>query len=152
LSKHPRQQALEFGIQCARFERRLTVREQTTMSDEVALRIEGAVTHPLELGFAELAAYPPEAQVRDVSRFQPPRRGDGVLLDAILERAVVRPDANYVTLHADRDDFHVSVPLAALRSQGIVVYRVGQDRLAPKDGGPVRLIIKDPSACHTGEL
>ena len=48
-------------------------------------------------------------------------------LDAILERAGVRPEANYLTLHADRDDFHVSVPLEPVREQGIVVYRLGDE-------------------------
>ena len=37
----------------------------------------------------------------------------------------MRPDANYMTLHADRDDFHVCVPLDAIKGQGIVVYKVG---------------------------
>jgi DMSO/TMAO reductase YedYZ molybdopterin-dependent catalytic subunit len=75
-----------------------------------------------------------------------------VALDAILSRAGVRPNSNYLTLHADRDDFHVSVPLDAIRGQGIVVYRDGSKGLAPQDGGPIRLLIRDPSSCHTGEL
>ena len=57
-----------------------------------------------------------------------------------------------LTLHADRDDFHVSVSLAALRGQGIVVYRLGPDPLAVHHGGPVRLLIRDPSPCHADEL
>jgi DMSO/TMAO reductase YedYZ molybdopterin-dependent catalytic subunit len=57
-----------------------------------------------------------------------------------------------VTLHADRDDFHVSVRLEALEGQGIVVYKVGADPLGAEHGGPIRLIIRDPAACHTGEL
>ena len=62
------------------------------------------------------------------------------------------PSANYLTLHADRDDFHVSVPLEPLRGQGIVVYRLGPDRLGVEHGGPIRFLIRDPSACHTDEL
>ena len=73
-------------------------------------------------------------------------------LEAILDRAGVRPEANYVTLHADRDDFHVSVPLGPVREQGIVVYRLGEGRLGIEQGGPIRFLIRDPSACHTGEL
>jgi DMSO/TMAO reductase YedYZ molybdopterin-dependent catalytic subunit len=75
-----------------------------------------------------------------------------VALYAILERAGVRPTSNYLTLHADRDDFHVSVPLDAIRNQGIVVYRQGRERLGLEQGGPIRLLIQDPSSCHTGEL
>ena len=121
------------------------------MSD-VLLKIDGAVEHPLGLTFADLAGFPETAQFADVSRLHASRRGDGVLLDAILDRAIVRPAANYVTLHADRDDFHVSVPLDVLRGQGIVVYRLGPDPLGPEHGGPIRLLIRDPSACHTGDL
>ncbi len=62
------------------------------------------------------------------------------------------PEANYLTLHADRDDFHVSIPLQAVRGEGIVVYRLGEGPLGPKQGGPIRFLIRDPSACHTGEL
>jgi len=121
------------------------------MSD-VVLTIEGAVERPLRLTFSDLQALPDRDQVRDVSQFHPNRRGDGVALDAILDRAGVSRAANYVTLHADRDDFHVSVPLDAVRGQGIVVYRLGPDRLGVENGGPIRLIIRDPSVCHTGEL
>jgi DMSO/TMAO reductase YedYZ molybdopterin-dependent catalytic subunit len=122
------------------------------MSKEVALVIDGLVDRPLRLTFEDLDALPDAGRVTDVSRFHAKRRGDGVTLEAILERAGARPEANYATLHADRDDFHVSVPLEPLREQGIVVYRLGDSRLAIEDGGPIRFLIRDPSACHTGEL
>ncbi|MFI5458017.1 MAG: molybdopterin-dependent oxidoreductase [Isosphaerales bacterium] len=118
----------------------------------VVLTIEGKVERVLRLTFVDLEALPEPAQIRDVSRFHPTRRGDGVALDVILDQAGVARAANYVTLHADRDNFHVSVPLDAIRGQGIVVYRLGPDRLGLEDGGPIRLLIRDPSACHTGEL
>ena len=118
----------------------------------VLLKIDGAVEHPLSLGFADLAAFPDAAQFADVSRLHASRRGDGVTLDAILERAAVRPDAKYMILHADRDDFHVCVPLEALKGQGIVVYKLGPGALGVDQGGPIRLIIRDPSACNTGDL
>ncbi len=122
------------------------------MNRTVILTIDGAVQRPLDLSFADLEAFPEPDQIHDVSRFHPTRKGDGVALDAILDRVGIEPTANYVTLHADRDDFHVSVSLAALRGQGIVVYRLGPDRLAVQHGGPVRLLIRDPSQCHAGEL
>jgi DMSO/TMAO reductase YedYZ molybdopterin-dependent catalytic subunit len=121
------------------------------MSD-VLLKIDGAVEHPLALEFADLAAFPDATQFADVSRLHASRRGDGVTLDAILERAAVRPAAKYLILHADRDDFHVCVPLDAIKGQGIVVYKLGPGALGVEQGGPVRLIIRDPSACHTGDL
>jgi DMSO/TMAO reductase YedYZ molybdopterin-dependent catalytic subunit len=122
------------------------------MSEDVALVIDGLVERPLRLTFDDLDALPEPARVADVSRFHPKRRGDGVTLEAILERAGARPEANYATLHADRDDFHVSVPLEPLREQGIVVYRLGEGRLEIEDGGPIRFIVRDPSVCQTGEL
>ena len=122
------------------------------MENSVKLKIEGLVEMPLDLGFEDLAALPEAFQVGDVSRFHPKRTGDGVALEALLERAKLRPEANYLTLHADRDDFHVSIPLTAVRGEAIVVYRLGPDRLGPENGGPFRLLIKDPSACHTSEL
>jgi DMSO/TMAO reductase YedYZ molybdopterin-dependent catalytic subunit len=121
------------------------------MSD-VVLKIDGAVEHPLALGFADFATFPDAAQFADVSRLHASRRGDGVTLDAIFDRAGVRPAARYVILHADRDDFHVCVPLEAIKGQGIVVYKLGSGALGVEQGGPIRLIICDPSACHTGDL
>lgn len=116
------------------------------------LIVDGAVESPATLSFEELRAFPEECQVIDVTRFQTKRPGDGVTLESILERVRPRPDANYLTLHADRDDFHVSVPLQAVRAEGIVVYRNGEGRLAIENGGPIRFLIRDPSACQTSEL
>jgi DMSO/TMAO reductase YedYZ molybdopterin-dependent catalytic subunit len=122
------------------------------MSDEIILTITGKVERPLRLTFTDLANLPETAQVHDVSRFHPTRKGDGANFDALLDRAGVLPAANYLTLHADRDDFHVSVPLEPLRGHGIVVYRLGPAPLGLEHGGPIRFLIRDPAACHTDQL
>jgi len=122
------------------------------MPDSFALVVDGEVEQPLQLTFTDLQAFPAHQQVLDVSRFHAGRPGDGVVLEALLERARPRPAASYLTLHADRDDFHASVPLAEVRGEGIVVYRHGGSPLAHERGGPVRFIVRDPSACHTSEL
>jgi DMSO/TMAO reductase YedYZ molybdopterin-dependent catalytic subunit len=122
------------------------------MKNDVLLSVGGAVERPLGITFADLEALPEPAQIHDVSRFHPTRKGDGVSLDVILDQAGVHPSANYVTLHADQDDFHVCVPLELLRGQGIVVYRLGPARLSVEHGGPIRLLIRDASLCHTGQL
>jgi DMSO/TMAO reductase YedYZ molybdopterin-dependent catalytic subunit len=122
------------------------------MNDPVLLKVEGLVERPLDLRFEDLEGLPAESQVPDVSRFQPARRGDGVTLEALLERARPRAEANYLTLHADHDDFHVSIPLQAVRGEAIVVYKFGGRRLGPEHGGPIRFLIRDPAACHTDEL
>lgn len=121
-------------------------------ADPVILVVDGAVATARSFTFEQLRAMPCEALVEDVSRFHPGRKGDGVTLEALLSFVKPRPDANYLTLHAGRDDFHVSIPLEAVRREGIVVFRVGDEPLGVAQGGPVRFLIRDPAACHTDEL
>jgi DMSO/TMAO reductase YedYZ molybdopterin-dependent catalytic subunit len=122
------------------------------MSRSSLLRVDGAVENAVDLGFDDFERMPAEARVSDVSRFHPKRQGDGVALDAVLALVRPQPDANYLTLHADRDDFHVSVPLQAVRGEGVIVYKLGGGSLASEHGGPIRFLIRDPDACHTSEL
>jgi DMSO/TMAO reductase YedYZ molybdopterin-dependent catalytic subunit len=118
----------------------------------VIFRLEGAVEVPLALTYGDLRALPEGDQVRDVSRFHPGRKGDGVTLESLLSRAQPTADAVYLTLHAGKDDFHVSVPLDAVRGEALVVFRLGETPLGPEQGGPVRFLIRNPAACHTDEL
>ncbi len=122
------------------------------MENPEILTVDGAVERPLSLSFEDLRALPEEDQVPDVSRFQPGRRGDAVTLESLLRLAGPRAEANYLTLHASRDDFHVSIPLAAVRAESVVIYRLGENRVAIEQGGPFRFLIKNPAACHTDEL
>jgi 2-dehydropantoate 2-reductase len=117
-----------------------------------ALRIDGNVQQPLDLTFDDLQAVEGDAQVPDVSRFQPKRRGDAVTLGAILERVRPTADATYLTLHASLDDFAATVPLAAVRDEALVVYRVDGAPMTAEAGGPFRFLIKNPAACHTDAL
>ena len=116
------------------------------------LRIDGEVRRPLELTFEDLQAFPDGDQIQDVSRFHPKRQGAGVSLNAILERADPKSSATYLTLHATADDFAASVPLEAVRDEGIIVYQLDGAALPVSSGGPIRFLIRDPAACHTGEL
>ena len=147
--EHPRRPALEAGIQRAASRPRID-----DMSDEESIltsRRAGRAAPATDLRRpGRLARARPRSATSRGSI--PQRQGDGVTLDAILERAGVLPEANYLTLHADRDDFHVSVPLEPVRGQGIVVYRLGDGRLGLEHGGPIRFLIRDPAACHTDEL
>src|SRR5262249_53062913 len=97
-------------------------------------------------------ALPAADQVLDISRFHPSRKGDGVSLEALLRLAKPTAEANYLTLHAGRDDFHVSVPLQAVRGEAIVVYRLGDQPLGHEQGGPIRFTTRAPPPCHTDEL
>ena len=122
------------------------------MTDATILTVDGAVSRELHLSRAMLDVLPATDHVPDVSRFHAGRPGDGVSLESLLRLAEPSPEADHLTLHAGRDDFHVSVPLAAVRGEGIVVYKVGDGPLETSRGGPVRFMIRDPSACHAREL
>lgn len=114
------------------------------------LRVAGEVQRPLSLSYDDLAAIP--EQVPDVSRLIPGRQGDAVALEALLILAGAKPSATYLTLHAATDDFHASIPLMAVRDQGLLLYRVNGQPLPKESGGPVRFLIPDTVACQTGEV
>jgi DMSO/TMAO reductase YedYZ molybdopterin-dependent catalytic subunit len=123
-----------------------------SLSSTPLLIVDGAVTHELRLGFDQLASMPADDQIADVSTVHPGRKGSAVDLRALLRLAQPNPDANYLTLHADRDDFHVSIPLAEIFDRGLIVYRVGSSPLGTDQGGPIRFLIRDPATCHSAEL
>lgn len=114
--------------------------------------VDGLVEHARGFSAEDLDRIPEPGRVPDVSRFHANRRGAGVTLESVLALVRPLPEADYLTLHADRDDFHVSIPLDAVRGEGIVVYRLGEAPLEARDGGPVRFLIRDPSACRTDQL
>jgi DMSO/TMAO reductase YedYZ molybdopterin-dependent catalytic subunit len=116
------------------------------------LRIDGEVELPLDLTFQDLKSITERDHVRDVSQFHPKRKGDGVTLNSVLERVRPKPTATYLTLHATADNFAASVPLSAVRDEGIVVYTLDGGPLPPGNGGPIRFLIRNPAACHTDEL
>ena len=116
------------------------------------LRIDGLVEHARDFEVDELAAMPAGAHVRVAAEGASKRVGEGVELAALLDLVRPRPEATHLTLHADHDDFHVSVPLVEVRGQGVVAYERDGVRLDRATGGPIRFLIRDPSACHTGEL
>ncbi|HEX3725769.1 MAG TPA: molybdopterin-dependent oxidoreductase [Pirellulales bacterium] len=116
------------------------------------LRVDGEVERPLALGFEDLARLDQAFQVGDVSRIDPKRQGDAVRLAGLLEQAGPRPDAQYLTLHSSSDDFHASIPLAAVRSIAILIYRLDGGPLPAAAGGPIRFFIPDFAACHTSEI
>lgn len=116
------------------------------------LTIDGEVARPLKLDAAELAEIAPRYQVPDVSRLDPKRQGQAVRLAGLLERADVRDDARWLTLHAEADDFHASIPLADVRDKAVVIYRLDHGPLPAKAGGPFRFFIPDHAACKTHEI
>jgi DMSO/TMAO reductase YedYZ molybdopterin-dependent catalytic subunit len=116
------------------------------------LTIDGLVNLPRTLKFEELQSFSESAQVYDVSRFASMKQGDAVTLESLLDLVQPLPEANYLTLHATHDDFHVSIPLQAVLKEGLLVYQLNHEPLTTKQGGPFRFLIKDFSACHSSEL
>ncbi|MFO0899903.1 MAG: molybdopterin-dependent oxidoreductase [Pirellulales bacterium] len=116
------------------------------------LVLDGEVERPLGLTAADLAALPEAWQVRDVSQLDPSRRGRAVRLAGLLEAAGVRPAACYLTLHAWRDDFHASVPLAAVLERAVVIYELAGGPLPVDQGGPFRFLVLDAAACKSAEV
>lgn len=123
-----------------------------TNPDSACLTIDGLVATPRTLDFSELQKFSQADQVADVSRFAGKKQGDAVTLESILSLVKPLPEANYLTLHAGRDDFHVSIPLQAVRTEGLLVYKLNGAGLTEKQGGPFRFLIRDFAACHSSEL
>ncbi|RMG18721.1 MAG: hypothetical protein D6731_01405 [Planctomycetota bacterium] len=107
------------------------------------LSVSGAVDTALSLDFDALRAFPPEAQVPDVSSVVPKRQGSAVRLPALLERAGLRPDAAHVTVRSADGDFSTSQPLDVAQ-RALIVYALGGNPLPEDKGGPFRLLIPDP--------
>jgi DMSO/TMAO reductase YedYZ molybdopterin-dependent catalytic subunit len=114
--------------------------------------ITGEVGSPRALTFADLSAIAPAHQISDVSRLVPGRKGDAVKLAGILELAQPNSSAKWLGLHAAADNFHASIPLAAVADTALVIYRLEGQPLPEKAGGPVRFFIPDFAACHTHEI
>jgi DMSO/TMAO reductase YedYZ molybdopterin-dependent catalytic subunit len=70
----------------------------------------------------------------------------------ILDVAKVCPEAQYMTLHSVRDDFHASLPLHAVADRGMFIYQHAENPLPVAAGGPIRFFIPDFSACHSAEV
>lgn len=116
------------------------------------LEIGGDVGTPRWLTFDDLAALPAEEQIQDVSRMVPGRKGDAVKFAGLLAMVKPNPSAKYLGLHSSADDFHASIPLAAVADRALVIYRLDGQPLPVNSGGPVRFFIPDFAACHTSEI
>jgi len=116
------------------------------------LTISGEVAQPRKLEFADLAAIGAEHQVADVSRIVPGRKGDAVRFAGILQLVQPNSTARYLGLHSSTDNFHASIPLAAVADRALVIYRLEGQPLPAKAGGPIRFFIPDFAACHTDEI
>jgi len=122
------------------------------MSNPTLLRIDGLVARPLELSFADLARLAEEYQIRDVSRVDSKREGGAIRLTGLLAICEAAPEAKYLGLHSARDDFHASIPIAAILDRAILIYELEKQSLPVSAGGPVRFFIPNHAQCHTDEI
>ncbi len=129
-----------------------TVFKSVAMSELPTLRVSGEVKNAREFTFKDLAGLDARWQIEDVSRLDPKRQGGAVRLAGLLALAGPNAAARYLTLHAVQDDFHASVPLAAVQDRAVVIYRLADGPLPTAAGGPFRFFIPDFAACQTHEV
>ena len=113
----------------------------------MSLTITGEVNSEKSFLFNDLAAMP--EQVEDVSQEVEGRQGRGVRLRALIDQAGRKPDADHATLASTDGKFTASVPLDDILD-AILVYQLNGEPLPEQYGGPVRFLIPDAAACHTG--
>ena len=107
--------------------------------------VSGAVERPLSLSWDELMAMPRRETVCDIhcvtrwSRYD--NLFEGVPVQAVLERAGVKPAAAFVLVQAAQD-FTTNLPLGDLdRPENLLALTHNGEPLAPEHGGPVRLLV-----------
>ena len=89
------------------------------------LRISGLVQTELELTATQLAVdIDAEFQVADIATLLPKRTGAAVQLLGLLQLCVPAPEATHIGLHGSLDDFHASIPLAAVSDRGLIVHHM----------------------------
>ena len=116
------------------------------------LRIDGEVESPQAFSFRDLAEMDGSFQIADMSTIDATRKGGAVKLEGLLQHVSVRATATYIGLHASTDDFHASIPLAAIREKSFLIYELAGQPLELSAGGPTRFYIADHAACHTDEI
>jgi len=110
-----------------------------------SFQVSGAVEHPFRLSWSELLALPHREVVCDIHCVTQWSRLDnafeGIPLEPILQRAGLKPEAEYVMIHA-APDYTTNLPVADLRRPGnLLALRHNGEDLTPEHGGPVRLLV-----------
>ena len=122
------------------------------MAEPVLLRVTGAVEHPSDLTFSDLSSLDPAQQIIDVSQGAEGRQGDAIKLSGLLQRVGAKAEAQWLTLHASRDDFHASIPLDQVHEKALLIYCLNGEPLPVASGGPCRFFIPNYLACRSAEI
>ena len=113
----------------------------------MSLTVYGQVEREKSFGYAELKSLP--NQVEDVNREVEGRQGRGVRLRSLIEAAGRKAGATHATLASSDDKFTASVPLDDILD-AVLVYELKGEPLPAQLGGPIRFLIPDAAACHSG--
>ena len=110
-----------------------------------SFQVSGLVEHPFTLTWAEMSALPQTAVRCDIHCVTRWSRLDntfeGVAVQALLRRAVVKAEARYCLVFAEQD-FTTNLPLADLdRPENLIALRHDGQPLTPEHGGPARLLV-----------
>ena len=107
--------------------------------------VTGAVERPQSLSWDELLALPRRETLCDMhcvtrwSRYD--NTFEGVTVQAVLQRAGVKPEAHYALVQAEQG-FSTNLPLADLdRPDNLLALSHNGEPLTPEHGGPVRLLV-----------
>jgi DMSO/TMAO reductase YedYZ molybdopterin-dependent catalytic subunit len=109
------------------------------------LTVRGAVERPLSLAWEELEALPrgrTHCDIHCVTRWSRYDNAfEGIPVQAVMERAGVKPEARFVLVHAEQG-FTTNLPLADFdRPANLIALSHDGEPLTPEHGGPVRLLI-----------
>ena len=118
-------------------------------TDEPVLSIEGVARGNVKADRTELDFKTIDALARESLTVHEPflKREitfTGVNLGALLQRAGVSGSAGGIYMHA-LDDYHVELPLAALKQDALLATRADGRPIAIADGGPIRVVFPDGS-------
>ncbi|HET7470584.1 MAG TPA: sulfite oxidase-like oxidoreductase [Gemmatimonadales bacterium] len=107
--------------------------------------VTGLVERPLSLTWEELQAMPRRETACDIHCVTRWSRYDnvfeGVPVQAVLQRAGVKPEAAYVMVQAAQD-YTTNLALVDLdRPANLLAFRHNGEPLPPEHGGPVRLLV-----------
>ncbi|ETW94074.1 MAG: hypothetical protein ETSY1_36410 [Candidatus Entotheonella factor] len=114
------------------------------------LSVAGEVVTPRQFRYDDLAALP--HQIPDISALAPGRQGCAVRLRALFDETGLGARANHITLYADDGEYSASLPLDAVIDHAVVIYGLGDGPLPAEQGGPMRFLIPDVTACGIGEV
>lgn len=105
------------------------------------LKIDGACAQPAELSWEEIDALARGgALVVDTAALSPKVSGQGVTLEAILDRVEPTAAATHVMLY-DNGEYRACLTMEEARRSAVLAHRDAGAPLSDAQGGPVRLLV-----------